>query len=165
MIYSSRIRISVRSSVSLDFIILMGVILVLISDMNTKVRPHIQNGNIGLFVNNQNSSTISQSYISQLWSNGKLLNPVIGMRFNPENPKLTIGALDPADYEGEINWVQMETPDPSWDLPNVFKMDGFKGYDGSLLNIGSSDGSAGLNSRACGVNLDANVKNSDKTDI
>ena len=47
-----------------------------------------------------------------------LLNPVIG---SPESPKLTIGVLDPVDYEGEINWVQLETPDPSWNLPSGFK--------------------------------------------
>lgn len=117
--------------------------------MATNVDPHIQNGNLGLFVNNQNSSTISQSYFSQLWSSGKLLNPVIGMKFSPENPKLTIGALDPADYEGEINWVQLETPDPSLSLLNVFKIDGFKGYDGSLFNVGSSDNLVALNSRTC----------------
>lgn len=117
--------------------------------MAATVDPHIQNGNLGVFVNNQNSSTISESYFSQLWSNGRLLNPVIGMKFSPQNPKLTIGALDPSDYEGEINWVQLETPDPSWYLPNVFKMNGFKGYDGSLFNVGSSDGSVALNSRGC----------------
>ena len=71
------------------------------------------------------------------------------MKFNPENPKLTIGALDPADYEGEINWVQLETPDPSLYLLNVFKIDGFKGYDGSLFNVGSSNNLVALNSRTC----------------
>lgn len=108
--------------------------------------PHLQNGNLGLFVDNINSTVESLSYFSQLWNTGKLLNPVIGMRFFPENPKLTIGALDPADYEGEINWVQMETPNESWDLLNAFKIDGFKGYNGSFFPYGSTDTLTAINS-------------------
>ena len=114
--------------------------------MALNMTPRLQNGNLGLFVDNSNSTEQSLDYFSHLWETGKLLNPVIGMRFNPENPKLTIGALDPADYEGEINWVQLETPNESWDLLNLFKIDGFKGYNGSFFPYGSSDTLAGLNS-------------------
>jgi hypothetical protein len=117
--------------------------------MALNMTPRLQNGNLGVFVDNSNSTMQSQSYFTHLWENGKLLNPVIGMRFNPENPKLTIGALDPADYEGEINWVQMETPNESWNLLNVFKIDGFKGYNGSFFPYGSSDTMAGINSGIC----------------
>jgi hypothetical protein len=114
--------------------------------MALNMTPHLQNGNLGLFVDNINSTVESLSYFSQLWNTGKLLNPVIGMRFFPENPKLTIGALDPADYEGEINWVQMETPNESWDLLNAFKIDGFKGYNGSFFPYGSTDTLTAINS-------------------
>lgn len=119
---------------------------VLINDMDPHFTPHIYNGHLGLFVNNINDTQRSLSTITQLWESGQLLNPVIGMRFNPLNPKLTLGALDPADYEGEINWVQLETPDASWDLPNVFKIDGFRGYNGSFFPSGSNDNLAGINS-------------------
>jgi len=43
-------------------------------------------------------------------ADGKLLNPVIGMRFLSENPKLTIGALDPADYEGKSIGYKWKPP-------------------------------------------------------
>ena len=69
------------------------------------------------------------------------------MRFDPVNPKLTLGALDPADYDGEINWVQMETPGPTWTHANTFKVDGVKGYNGSFLSLGSQL-RAGIDSRA-----------------
>lgn len=114
--------------------------------MGLNLHPHISNGNLGLFVNNVNDTERSLSYFSRLWQSGQLLNPVIGMRFNPLDPTLTVGALDPADYEGEINWVELETPDASWDLPNVFKIDGFKGSNGSFFPSGSNDNLAGINS-------------------
>jgi hypothetical protein len=118
--------------------------------MALNMTPRLQNGNLGLFVDNSNSTQESLSYFSRLWDTGKLLNPVIGMRFNPENPKLTIGALDPADYEGQINWVQLETPNQSWDMLNLFKIDGFKGYNGSFFPYGANSSTlAGINSGAC----------------
>jgi len=104
--------------------------------MALNMTPRLQNGNLGVFV--YNASDPSPSYFSRLWNAGKLLNPVIGMRFHPENSKLTIGALDPADYEGEINWVQLETQNPSWNSANLFKIDGFKGYNGSFFPYGAS---------------------------
>lgn len=56
------------------------------------------------------------------------------MRFDPVNPKITIGALDPNDYEGTINWVQLnQSPDPNGDYFNTFNFDGVKGYDGQLV--------------------------------
>lgn len=107
----------------------------------------LTNGILVTFVNNVNNSQRSLSFITQLWESGQLLNPVVGMRFNPLNPKLTVGALDPADYQGEINWVQLETPNVSWDLLNVSKIDGFKGYNGSFFPSGSNDNLAGIDSR------------------
>ena len=32
----------------------------------------------------------------------KILNPVVGLRFDPIRPKMTIGALDPNDYEVKL---------------------------------------------------------------
>ena len=48
--------------------------------------------------------------------------------------KLTIGALDPNDHEGTINWVQLnQTPDAEGDYFNTFNFDGVKGYDGQFV--------------------------------
>lgn len=56
------------------------------------------------------------------------------MRFDAANPKITIGALDPNDYEGTINWVELDqTPDPQGDYFNTFDFDGVKGYDGQFV--------------------------------
>jgi hypothetical protein len=61
------------------------------------------------------------------------------MRFDPANPKLTIGALDPNDYEGTINWVEMsQHPDPNGDYYNTFSVDGVKGYNGTFLPFGGN---------------------------
>lgn len=122
------------------------MIIALIDTMDPNINPRLLNGNLGLFINNENATTRSHSYFTQLWESGKLINPVIGMRFNPLNPKLTVGALDPADYEGEINWVPLETPEESSSFLNIFKMDGFKGYNGSFFPYGSSDTRATLDS-------------------
>lgn len=113
--------------------------------MSYGAEPRVQNGILGLFVND---SERSNSYIYQLWENDKLIDPVVGLRFNPSNPRLTLGSLDPADYAGEINWIQLETPQDSYNLANVFKIDGFKGHNGSFFPFGSSDTLAGINSCA-----------------
>jgi len=55
------------------------------------------------------------------------------MRFDPANPKITIGALDENDYQGNLNWVPITTPNASWDFKNIFTLDGLKGYNGSFL--------------------------------
>lgn len=61
------------------------------------------------------------------------MNPVIGLRFNPVQPRLTVGALDPNDYEGEINWVPIQPNEEGWDLGNNFQIDGFSGRNKTLL--------------------------------
>lgn len=71
--------------------------------------------------------------MSRLYASNQLLNPVIGMRFDPLNPKITIGALDEGDYQGELNWVPIFTPNDSWSFKNIFTLDGLKGYNGSIL--------------------------------
>lgn len=61
------------------------------------------------------------------------------MRFDPANPKITIGALDPNDYEGTINWVPLNpSPDPNGDYGNTFSFDGVKGYDDQFVPYGAN---------------------------
>jgi hypothetical protein len=106
--------------------------------MSYNFSARINNGQFGAFVDDTNSTLQSAHLFSQLWEEGELLNPVLGFRFDPRNPKVTLGALDPADYEGTINWVQIEPPQESWLYQNVFKIDGIKGYNGSFLPFGDS---------------------------
>ena len=60
---------------------------------------------------------------------GQLLNPVWGLRLARGNGNLTIGALDPNEYEGEINWV------PALDDRPMIHVDAFKGYQGNVLPL------------------------------
>ncbi|KIJ13949.1 hypothetical protein PAXINDRAFT_13273 [Paxillus involutus ATCC 200175] len=61
------------------------------------------------------------------------------MRFDPANPKLTISELDPNDYEGTINWVEMsQNPDLNGDYYNMFNVDGVKGYNGTFVPFGGN---------------------------
>ena len=116
-----------------------------IDELSTTFPLRTLNGRLGTYVP---SDPVGQStnLFSQLWEQGRLLNPVMGFRFDPNKTRMTIGALDPSDYEGTINWVQMETPDPAWNYDNVIKIDGFKGYNGSIIPWGSDR--AAINSRA-----------------
>lgn len=94
----------------------------------------VWNGHFGLFLNPLNTTVTAQHVLTHLYESSSLLNPVVGMRFDPANPKLTIGALDPNDYEGTINWVPLnQTPDPKGDYLNTFSFDGVKGYDGQFV--------------------------------
>jgi len=94
----------------------------------------IRNGHLGLFLDPLDATSIAQHLLTQLHQSSSLLNPVVGMRFDPANPKLTIGALDPNDYEGTINWVELnQTPDAEGDYFNTFNFDGVKGYDGQFV--------------------------------
>ncbi|KAG2130898.1 aspartic peptidase domain-containing protein [Suillus clintonianus] len=99
-------------------------------------RQTMHNGFLGAFLNPLNSTIVTDNIFSQLYQSKQLLNPVIGMRFDPRSPKLTVGALDANDYEGTINWVQLES-NPSWDAFNTFQVDGLKGYNGSFVPQGS----------------------------
>jgi hypothetical protein len=93
----------------------------------------LYNGRLGLFLDPLNATAASQHFLSQMYQSGQLLNPVVGMRFDPMNPKITIGALDPNDYQGQINWVPLTIPNSTWTYRNTFKIDGLKGYNGSFL--------------------------------
>ncbi|KAK0469109.1 aspartic peptidase domain-containing protein [Desarmillaria tabescens] len=105
---------------------------VLVEEMSMNFSARINNGHLGLFVNS--TAPRSQRLLTKLWDDGSLLNPVVGLRLDPIKPRLTIGALDPEDYAGEINWVEMETP--TADFTNAIKIDGVKGFNGSFLPFG-----------------------------
>ncbi|KAF9233533.1 aspartic peptidase domain-containing protein [Melanogaster broomeanus] len=99
----------------------------------------IWNGYLGLFLSPLNATSASTHLLTRLYQSSSLLNPVIGMRFDPLHPKLTIGALDPNDYEGTINWVEMtKYPDPNGDYYNTFNLDGVKGYNGEFVPFGGN---------------------------
>ncbi|KIJ06183.1 hypothetical protein PAXINDRAFT_182744 [Paxillus involutus ATCC 200175] len=115
----------------------------------SKYSDIIWNGLLGLFLNPLNASSISEHIFTHLYQSSSILNPVIGMRFDPANPKLTIGALDPNDYEGTINWVEMsQHPDPNGDYYNTFNVDGVKGYNGTFVPFGGNL-TAALDSYSC----------------
>ncbi|KAF9224515.1 acid protease [Gyrodon lividus] len=112
--------------------------LVYIND-GSKFASVIWNGHLGLFLNPLNATSISTHFLTHLHQSSSLLNPVIGMRFDAARPKLTIGALDPNDYEGTINWVEMnQHPDASADYYNTFNVDGVKGYNGEFVPFGGN---------------------------
>ncbi|TDL18274.1 acid protease [Rickenella mellea] len=81
---------------------------------------------LGLWVDRHNTTLQQQSILKAAFDQELLLNPVIGLILNPRNPKLTIGALDPNDYVGEINWVS------ALDDGQV-NIDGFYGFNGSKI--------------------------------
>jgi len=93
----------------------------------------LPNGKLGLA---QSSSPI-QDLFSQLFSSGQLVDPVIGLRLDPDHPKMTVGALDPNDYVGAINWVQIEQAQSQWNQSNAFPIDGVLGRNGSILQFPS----------------------------
>ncbi|KAG9105502.1 hypothetical protein FRC07_009237 [Ceratobasidium sp. 392] len=100
--------------------------LVFINQMTTNWVPRFSGGHLGLFVP-KNASRRAASPLARLDDQGQLLNPVWGLRLGGENPQLTIGALDPNDYEGEINWV------PAVDDGPVIQVDAWKGYQGNVI--------------------------------
>ncbi|KAG9099609.1 hypothetical protein FRC06_005098 [Ceratobasidium sp. 370] len=83
-------------------------------------------GHLGMFVP-QNQTRRTQSLFARLNDQGQLLNPVWGLRLGGDKPQLTIGALDPNDYEGEINWVPALGDQP------IIHVDALKGYQGNVV--------------------------------
>ena len=73
------------------------------------------------------------SILYRLQEQGKILNPVIGLSIGGKNPRLTVGALDPDDYDGEINWVEAQV-DPAFALRSVIQIDALKGHQGNVLS-------------------------------
>ncbi|KAF8647977.1 hypothetical protein AX16_006425 [Volvariella volvacea WC 439] len=116
------------------------------------VRPY--NGQLGLWTS---STAPRRTLLGHLWEQGVLLNPVVGLRLNPAGAKMTIGALNPEDYVGTINWVEVRgararaTPegdggtDEGW-REDAFAIDGLKGYNGSFIPFDADEISATLSS-------------------
>ncbi|KAG8716897.1 hypothetical protein FRC09_015043 [Ceratobasidium sp. 395] len=106
--------------------------LVLIYQMSSDFFPRFSGGkldsprHLGMFVP-KNATQRAQSIFARLNDQNQLLNPVWGLRLGGDNPQLTIGALDPNDYEGEINWVPAVGDDP------VIQADAWKGYQGNVI--------------------------------
>jgi hypothetical protein len=103
--------------------------------MSQNFTQRILDGHLGLFVDPTNETARDQHILTLLHNSGQLLNPVVGLRLGntPDTSRISIGALDPNDFEGTINWVSAETPDPSWGAPVAIQVDGFRGFNGSLL--------------------------------
>jgi hypothetical protein len=98
--------------------------------------PHMNSGHLPLYVN---GTAETPGIFQQLWNQGSLMNPVMGMRLDPIKARFTLGALDSEDYEGEINWTAVEDRYDSESgsiSVNEFKIDGVKGFNGSLLPFG-----------------------------
>ncbi|KAG8721211.1 hypothetical protein FRC09_008261 [Ceratobasidium sp. 395] len=124
--YSSSARIS-ATQVSLDDLSLGGfrgnetlTLGGVLQDADSPI------GHLGLFVSKDTTSHTG-SIFARLNDQGQLLNPVWGLRLGGDNPQLTIGALDPNDYEGEINWV------PAVGDNAVIQVDAWKGYQGNVV--------------------------------
>ncbi|KAG7087198.1 hypothetical protein E1B28_013179 [Marasmius oreades] len=75
----------------------------------------------------RNESLRGRNILVRLDEQGQLLNPVWGLRLGGDNPRLTIGALDPNEYEGELNWV------PELNDAGMIKVDAYRGYQGNIL--------------------------------
>ncbi|CAE6529852.1 unnamed protein product [Rhizoctonia solani] len=102
-----------------------------IDQMSPKFQLRFAGGHLGLFVPQSNETRRRQSVIYRLNEQDQLLNPVWGLRLGGENPHLTIGALDPNDYEGEINWV------PLVNDSSRIQIDALKGFDGNAFPLPS----------------------------
>lgn len=100
-----------------------------IQNMSISFTPRFTGGQLGLFVSQLNQTRRQQSVLVRLDEQGQLLNPVWGLRMGGENPRLTIGTLDPNEYQGEINWV------PAVDDQPMIQVDALKGYQGNPLPI------------------------------
>ncbi|KAF8593444.1 acid protease [Ceratobasidium sp. AG-I] len=100
-----------------------------IEEMGPDFHPRFNGGHLGLFVPQFNQTLRSQNILLRLDEQGQLLNPVWGLRLAGGNGSLTIGALDPNEYEGEINWV------PVLDDQPAIRVDAFKGYHGNILPL------------------------------
>lgn len=79
-----------------------------------------------MWLDSSNTTMQQENVFKKLLDQDELLNPVVGFRFGPPNAKMTIGALDPDDYEGELNWV------PATGKAQV-SIDGYFGKNGSQI--------------------------------
>ncbi|KAJ1307266.1 hypothetical protein OPQ81_001379 [Rhizoctonia solani] len=106
-------------------------IMAFIDQMSPKFQLRFAGGHLGLFVPQSNETRRQQNVIYRMNEQGQLLNPVWGLRLGGENPQLTIGALDPEDYEGEINWV------PLVNDSSMIQIDALKGFNGNPFPLPS----------------------------
>ncbi|TFK67964.1 acid protease [Pluteus cervinus] len=121
-----------HDSVSLGGILTNSDIdFVSLQSMSTHFDPRLLNGVLGLSVDPPQAKY--PNVLTKMWDAGTLMNPVVGMRLDPLKPRLTIGALDPEDYVGEINWVETGS---GGSVLSPFKIDGLKGYNGSFIPFG-----------------------------
>lgn len=90
-----------------------------------------QSGQLGIFVDPTNDTRRDSHFLSQLFRNRLLLNPVVGIDLDVQSNSshITLGALAPDDYEGELNWIEASVEGVAT-IPNQFsvevKIDGFK---------------------------------------
>lgn len=105
--------------------------VVLVDWASTWVTAMPYNGQFGL-VQEALGSFGSHNYshlFTDLYRSGELIDPVIGMRLDPANPRLTVGALNSEDYEGTLNWVEIVPNKHNFTQSNVFEFDGFRSRD------------------------------------
>ncbi|KIJ24489.1 hypothetical protein M422DRAFT_274717 [Sphaerobolus stellatus SS14] len=79
----------------------------------------------GFYVDIVNETLRTSHPLTQLYEQGLLQNPVVGISLKVVGNEsyITIGALDQEDYAGELNWVEAEVPQPDWELPTVIPID------------------------------------------
>ena len=109
----------------------------------------VLNGAFG-FLSSIPRITQVKQLLPSLFESDQLLDPVVGLRMDTLKPTITFGALDPNDYEGEINWVPLETSNLTDNLYNQFKVDGIVGRNGSFVPYGDNL-MAGITSRSFGL--------------
>ncbi|KAG8966586.1 hypothetical protein FRC03_011642 [Tulasnella sp. 419] len=102
-----------------------------INYMDEDFYPRFREGLLGLAVHPNNETTNQHSLLHGMFKAGNMLNPVIGMRLGGSNPKITIGALDPNDYEGEINWI--ERTETVSKLQSSIQVEALRGRDDRIL--------------------------------
>ena len=128
---------SVRQKVMKLVAILKLCRLAIIDNISTNVTgTRYQNGQLGWVQESLRSFNFSHIF-ADLYREGELLDPVIGLRLDPMNSRLTVGAIDSEDYEGTLNWVQLEPNDWNYTQFHVFHIDGFRGRNGSMTPYAS----------------------------
>ncbi|KAL0574651.1 hypothetical protein V5O48_007297, partial [Marasmius crinis-equi] len=116
-----------------------GSPMIFIDHMGIEYTFRMSGGVLGL-APTLNETLRKQNFLARLDEQGQLLNPVWGLRLGGDDPRLTIGALDPEDYQGEINWV------PELQDDGKIEIDAFKGYQGNVLDSFEYPVIAGLSS-------------------
>ncbi|KAG8938527.1 hypothetical protein FRC03_007133, partial [Tulasnella sp. 419] len=103
----------------------------LVDSLSEQYWLRFREGLLGLAVNPNNQTTYTYSLLARLHKSGNLLNPVVGLKLGGSSPRLTIGALDPNDYDGEINWV--ERVESVNQLQTAVPVEALRGRDDRIL--------------------------------